>query len=110
MVRTKINTTKSGLAGTAVTYAAADAVNGMFFSNSGEEYLIVKNGGTGAITVTVKSVPCSHGRLGDAVVSVPAGADRTIGIFPRELFNQVGTTSTNVDFSSATSVTVAAMT
>jgi hypothetical protein len=107
MPRTLLATTDTTLAGVAVTYGAADAANGNYFVNTGEQLLHVKNGSGASITVTVVSVPCSHGRTSDVTVTVPASGDRIIGPFPNELFNQVDTNQVNVNFSAGTSVTVA---
>jgi hypothetical protein len=109
MARIQLPITDSSLTGAATTYTAVDGVDGNYFTNTGSEYLIVKNGSASSVTVTIKSVPCSHGRTGDAVVSIPASGERTIGPFPRELFNQPSPNwkNVNVDFSAATSVTAA---
>lgn len=109
MARVLLPATDSSLTGVATTYTAVDAVNGNYFTNAGSEYLIIKNASASAVTVTVKSVPCSHGRTGDAVVTVPASGERTVGPFPRELFNQPAPNrnNVNVDFSSGASVTAA---
>lgn len=99
-------------AGGAVTFGAADATNGMRFVNDGKTVLIVKNASAAAITVTVRSVPCSHGRLGDLIVTVPATTgEAVIGPFAKDLFDQQSTDLGNVyvDFSASASVTVAAV-
>jgi hypothetical protein len=105
MARTNINVTDASKSGTVLSYVAADAANGMEFSNSGEEVLHVKNSDTAGKTVTLKSVPCSHGRYGDLSITVAAGEERVIGPFDTHLFNQQNG-KVNVDFSAATSVTV----
>jgi hypothetical protein len=107
MARTSLTLTDSSLDGVAITYAAVDATNGNYFVNTGQEYLIVKNDSASSITATVVSVPCSHGRTDDSVVTVAAGAEKVVGPFKRDLFNQSGTSNVNVDFSSGTSVTAA---
>lgn len=109
MARTLLPATDSSIAGVTTTYTAVDAVGGNYFINTGSEYLIIKNGSASPITATVKSVPCSHGRTADAVVSVPASGEKLVGPFARELFNQPAPNSlnVNVDYSDGTSVTVA---
>lgn len=109
MARTQLTVSDATLTGAATTYSAVDATNGNYFINTGAEQLIIKNGSASSITVTVKSVPCSHGRTGDAIVTVPASGERLVGPFPRELFNQPKPNHNNVDidFSAGTSVTAA---
>jgi hypothetical protein len=107
LARTALTLTDSSLDGVAVTYDAVDAVNGNYFVNTGQEYIIVKNDSAASITATVVSVPCSHGRTDDSVITVAAGAQKVAGPFKKDLFNQSGTSNVNVDFSSATSVTTA---
>lgn len=89
-----------------VTTTAVDATNDMYFVNTGVEFLNIRNGGIGASTVIVASVPCSHGRSGDITVVIAAGAEVVLGPFTPELFNQVGTNQTNVNFDVDTSVTI----
>jgi hypothetical protein len=107
MARTALVLTDSSLSGVAVTYSAVDGTNGNYFVNYGEEYLIVKNGSAAGITVTVVSVPCSHGRTADAVVSIAAASEKVIGPFKKELFNQAEGPHVYVDFSASASVTAA---
>jgi hypothetical protein len=113
MPRTEITVQNVSKAGLAPTYAAADAANDMMFKNDGHTVLHVKNGGAGAISVTVVSIADPYGRLGDVVVSVPAAGERIIGVFKDFLFNQKpGSTNAgkiHVDFDVDTSVTVAAL-
>ncbi|MFC5528472.1 hypothetical protein [Cohnella yongneupensis] len=108
MPRTNISVVDASPTGTTKTYVAADAANGMEFVNTGEEFLEVKNGAGASMTVTIVSVPCSHGRTGDLVITVGAGAEVAIGPFVDYLFNQ-SNGKVNVNFSSATSITVAAV-
>ena len=94
--------------GAQLTEVAADAANGMMFPNDGDTELVVVTGGTG-INVTIRSVPCSHGRSGDQVVAVAANKRAVFPKWDPALFNQSGTDQGNVyvDFSAGTSVTVA---
>jgi len=79
------------------------------FINSGKAFLIVKNGGTGAVTVTINSqTPCSYGFDHDVQVSVVAGDESWIGPFPKARFNNQDN-KVQVTYSDVTSVTVAAV-
>ena len=112
MARTALSVQSSSKSGLSATYSAADATNGMLFTNDGGIFLHVKNGGAGSINVTITSVPCSHGRTEDQIVSIGAGADEFIGPFKKELFNQKSGTDVGkvyVDFDIDTSVTLAAI-
>lgn len=88
-----------------VTFTAADQANGMEFVSDGRTTLIVKNGDASPHTATIASIKCSHGRLGDATIVVPATSQGEGGPYPSDLFDQSG--KVNVDFDADTSVTVA---
>lgn len=113
MPRTEITIQDVDKTGLSPTYAAADSANGMMFKNDGHTVLHIKNGGTGAVSVTVASIADPYDRLGDVVVSVPATSERIIGVFRDFLFNQKpGSTNAgkiHVDFDVDTTVTVAAL-
>jgi len=75
-------------------------------------FVLVRNGGAGPVTVTVNDVR-SSGPEGaaafnpDVQISVPAGADRFIGVFdPNRFNNDVG--HVELTYSDVTSVQVAA--
>ena len=93
----------------AVTYSAVDAANGNTFVNDGKTSLRIKNGGGGSITATIVSVPDEHGRSGDLVIAIAAGAEYAVGCLDPALFNQrsgdVG--FVHVTFSAGASVTAA---
>jgi hypothetical protein len=91
----------------AVTFVAADAVNGMTFVNDGNTELLVNNGGGSPCTVTVHSVADPFGRTGDLTPAVAAAALEAFPVLDPVLFNQPGSSQVNVDFSEGTSVTVA---
>lgn len=98
----------AALAGLAPAFVAASA-GGDTFSNDGKTVLHVKNGGAAAVTVTVDSVaPCNQGVDHNAVVSVPAGGERVIGVFPPGRFNTTAG-QVAVSYDVVTSVTVAAL-
>lgn len=109
MAKTLLAVQKPGLTGLAPVYGAVDGVNGNTFPNNGQTLAIVRNGSASSITVTFASVPDPYGRIGDAVVAVPAGTDMAVGPFNQALFNQasVNPGNVNVSFSSATTVTMA---
>ena len=77
------------------------AANGLQVANGGGDVLIhVYNGGTsGAQTVTVTSVSCSHGRTSDISRAVAQGSYQTFGPFEPELWND---SSSNLLLDSAT--------
>ena len=78
------------------------------FLNDGRTVLIVKNGGSSDITVTITDVvPCNYGFMHDLTVTVAAGEERWIGVFPVGRFNDNGYVT--VDYSDTTNVTAAAV-
>lgn len=96
------------LTGLAPSYAAASAT-GDDFVNDGRTFLHVKNGGTVSIDVTVDSVvPCNQGFNHDVIVSIAAGAEKMVGPFDVERFND-SDRKVKVTYSDVTSVTVAAL-
>lgn len=99
---------KLGTAGVSPTFAAADAA-GDKFANNGRQFLVVKNGGAAAITVTVNSQrQCDQGFDHDITVNVAAAGEKWIGPFEPNRFND-GNGNVNVAYSAVTSVTVAAV-
>lgn len=85
---------------------AAAAVGGDTFANDGATYFHTKNGGAGAITVTVGSDKlCDQGFDHDVAVNVPVGGERIIGPFRPKRFGGVAAAT----YSGVTSVTVAAI-
>jgi P pilus assembly chaperone PapD len=89
-----------------LTTQAGDNTNGMEFSNSGREVIIVRNPTAGALTMTVVSVADKHGRTGDLSVVVPAAGTGFVGPLQPDLFNQAGTGKVHLNFS-ATGLTIA---
>lgn len=107
MARGTITVQTISRSGLAPTYAAADSVNGQQFYNDESTFLHVKNGGGGSINVTLNTPGTVDGlAVGDLVVAVGAGAEKMIGPFPPGIYNNSG--YVYVDYSGATSVTVAA--
>ncbi|CRF28840.1 Uncharacterised protein [Mycobacterium tuberculosis] len=112
MPRTAIAVQTIGFqSGTTISYAAADATNGMLFPNNGQTVLVVKNASAGSINVTVKAVADEAGRSVDLVQAVAAGADAIIGPLRPAWWNQrsADLDKVYVDFSAAASVSVAAL-
>lgn len=98
--------------GTAATYGAA-AGGGDEFVNDGTSRLHVKNGGGSPITVTIDSPnTCNFGVAANAAhdyaITVGAGADKFIGPFSADQFNDVNG-KVQVTYSGVTTVTVAVM-
>lgn len=99
--------TRSGLT---PSFAAA-ASGGDSFTNNGSTFLYVKNGGAGAVTVTIDSqyAPLPVGTAQSNVsVSVDASGEAMIGPLPTRSFND-GDGLAQVTYSGVTSVTVAAI-
>ena len=95
----------------AAAFMDADGSNGMYFVNDGKTELLVQNGGGSSCTVTVHSVADPYGRTGDLTPAVAAGALLSVPEMDAILFNQQlgGASVVEIDFSEATSVTVAAI-
>lgn len=100
--------------GLEVTYASADAANDHSFDNRGQNVLLhVKNGGGGAVQVTIDTPGTIDGlAIPNQVVSIPAGEERFFGPFRNDLYGQGDQTLTRavlVDLDIDTSVTIAAI-
>lgn len=100
------------IGGAAITWTAADQANGMYFVNDGDSILMVRNTDASPHATTVSSVADVYGRTGDLVATPVAisGSNDGIAMFsrlPAHLFNQPGTNNCNVDFASATGMSVA---
>lgn len=109
MARTVVPHTAHVAGGSTTTraYAAADAANGMAFPYpvDGKSIFVVKNGDVAAKTVTVKEVVASA--AGDLIINVAAGTEVSVGPLESARFKQADG-NVYVNFSAATSVTVAA--
>jgi hypothetical protein len=96
------------LTGLAPSYAAA-AEGGDEFVNSGRVFIHVKNGSGGSIDITVDSqTPCNQGVDHNAVVAVGAGAEKMIGPFPKDRFNDTAG-KVQVTYSAFADLTIAAI-
>lgn len=99
-------------AGLNPTYSAASG-GGDTVQPSDTTFLHVKNGSGSAVTVTiVQANACSFGGstpTHDRVVSVPASGERMIPTGPAARYQNPSTNVASITYSSATSVTVAAV-
>lgn len=106
-----LTVTKPNKTGTAWVPVSASA-NGDQFANTGKEFLYVKNGGAGAITVTFDCPnACSFGVTNaahDLVISVNNSVESMIGPFETGRFNDANA-MVQVTYSNTSSVTVAAV-
>ena len=91
MARVALTVDKATEGGTALTAEAnGDATNGHYIANNdGKVYIIARNSGAGARTVTVKT-PRQVGSLDVAenINSIAAGATEIMGPFPQQTYNQ----------------------
>lgn len=72
------------------------------FLNSGNEILLISNGGAGALTVTVNGVPDPFGRSTNEVTTIPAAKVGLITMTNPAMFNSGG--SISITLSAITSV------
>ncbi|MEO3978771.1 hypothetical protein [Streptomyces sp. CAU 1734] len=97
------------LSGLAPSYASA-AAGGDKVTPSERTFLHVKNGAGAPITVTLTASASVRGQaVGNITVSVPASGDRMIGPLPADLLAGPSDGLVPIGYSSATSVTVAAL-
>lgn len=94
-------------AGVAATYTAADAANGMSFRLIPHRLVHIKNAGGSALTVTINTPLTVNGlAVADRVITIAAGTDQFISLGVDNAYQQ-SDGSGWLDFSTATSVTVA---
>lgn len=107
MARTILVAQPATDAGLTPAYTAADAANGMTYRLVPHRALHVKNGGGSSITVTIITPLTVNGlAVADRTVTVAAGGETVISLGVDNAYQQADGTA-YVDFSSATSVTVA---
>jgi len=107
MPRTALIVQQIVRAGLTPSYVTPD-VAGSSFPNGGTEVLHVKTGGTGT-TVTIQTPNNVDGlAIADRSIVLGTNTERLIGPFPRNVYNQ-GAEEVFVDYSSITTVTVAAL-
>jgi hypothetical protein len=94
-------------AGVVPTFVAAD-VAGDEFVNDGQTMLVVKNDGSGSITVTIASqVQCNQGFTHNTTVTIAAGAEKWIGPLEVTRYNDENS-KVQITYSGVTDVTVGA--
>lgn len=99
---------ESSVAGLVATYSAADAA-GDSFQNDGDVVLHVKNGDSVEHVVTLNvQKNIEYGTLTNPTVAVAAGAEKFIGRFAREWFNDADKL-VHVDYDAVTGLEVAAI-
>lgn len=111
MARTALTIQTISQTGLNPSYVAANSAGngGNMFTNSGDTFIHVKNGGGSSINVTVDVPGMVQGMaLSDLTIAVPNAGERMIGPFDPGLCNQADG-SVYIDFSAVTSVTVAAI-
>lgn len=97
-------------AATAVTYAAATSGGDTIAAFDVRDELIVKNGGGGAINVTISShEDCDQGEDHDLVESVDAAAEVHFRLRPTRRWQNPTTKKLDIAYSGVTSVTVACL-
>lgn len=110
-----LNPIAPALNGATMTPASASAGGDQFANPRGTGVLYVKNGSGASINVTIPAQvttrpadgPYPAQTVGNLVVAVPASGERLIGPIP-SAYND-GNGNTQITYSSATSVTVAAI-
>jgi hypothetical protein len=103
------------IGGLAHSLVAAGAAGDVADNSDGKTFLLVSNGSAASINVTVTAQETSlatatHGTLtiSDNVVAVAAGVSKLIGPFAKQAYNN-SSKQLAIAYSSATSVTVAAL-
>lgn len=94
-------------AGVAPSYASCAAGGDKFIPDS-DTFVHIKNGSGGALTATFATPGDVHGEaIADRAVSVPAGGERMIGPFPKNLFaDNADSGKAAITYSGVTSLTI----
>lgn len=91
--------------GLEATYSAC-AGGGDEFANAGDEFIHIKNGSGGDITLTIVTQATVDGQaVGDRTVVITAGEERLIGPFPTGTYND-GAGKVQLTYSGVTSLTI----
>lgn len=105
MARTALSVQRPSADGVALVYANAN-VDGHSFSAS-NAFVHVKNGSGGTVTLTLPTPGTVEGlAVADRTIAIPAGQDKAF--VPTDAVKDAAG-SMNIDFSSVTSVTIAAI-
>jgi len=91
----------SATGGLALTFAPVDTINGMQVQNTGRLALLVQTTSAGGVTISIPSVACIHGRLGNISAVVPASTLETFGPFQDPTIWGDGRSLLFADFSAA---------
>jgi len=109
---TRQQITSSGLA---ATYSSAAGGGDVVDNTDGKTWLHVKNASGSSINVTITAQVASAGfdgygtlTVSNIVVAVAAGAEKFIGPFPRNAYNN-SSNQLAISYSAVTSVTIAAL-
>src|ERR1017187_2546404 len=95
-------------AGVVPTYNAAGA-GGDTFANTGNEFVLIKNGDSGTHVVTIAIPALVDGfAVTSRTVSIVAGAQKAIGPFPKGTYNDSGGL-VHLTYDGVTSVTIAVL-
>jgi len=86
--KTKLTPTVIVLAGLTLPILAAVDPDGDYFTNSGRHFISVKNGAAAERTVTIATqTECTLGTKHDVPIVLAVGAEKLIGPFPKDRFN-----------------------
>jgi hypothetical protein len=97
-------------AGVSVAGATPTATTGDEWLNTGREFIEIKNGSGGDITVTLDIKGTVDGlTITDRTVSVAAGATKAIGPFPVGMYNDSNTGRAKATCSAVSSITIKAL-
>lgn len=116
MARTELSLQTTSRAGLDPAYVAATADGEGFDNTSQKAFLHVKNAGGGGVVVSIDTPGTVDGlAIPSLDVTVPAGEERFIGPFPRNVYNQndsAGDTGLEeavfIDTDTQTGITIAA--
>lgn len=107
---TSVSQQSTAVAGTALSFADVDTVNGNSFSNAGTVVALVANDGLSTNTVTVSTNTWQGYAVADQTVTIPPSTIVAIGRFNATVFaNSDGNVVLNYDGPSSTSMRLAAL-
>lgn len=99
MPRTAITVQKLDTnAGEVITFANIDVTNGMQYTNTGKEIILLLTDAAESVTITIPSVACGHGRTGDVSGSIAASQLKAFGPFVDPKIWGDGSALTYLDF------------